>query len=332
MSRDVLVSAERICKTFRTRGALGDRGSVEAVREVSLDIRRGETVALVGESGSGKTTLGRILLRLLSPTGGTVRFDGADIFALDRQALRALRRRMQIVFQDATGSLNPRVRVGRAVGEPLEAHGLARRRDAAARVQRLFEEVGLAPSLAGKFPHELSGGQRQRVGIARALSLDPEFLVLDEPVSALDVSVQAQILNLLADLRERHRLTLLFIAHDLAVVRHMAHRVAVMYRGRTVEEAPTELLFQAPLHPYTAQLLSAGAVTDPSVASPGPATSVRPTPATSHDAGCPYASRCPHPARDERCDRTVPALRELGTRRRVACHCADVSEPRFGAP
>ena len=331
MSSDVLVSIHRVCKTFHVGGgALGSRRSVAAVRDVSLDIRRGETVALVGESGSGKTTLGRIVLRLLQPTSGTVSFDGAAVFALDRQALRAVRRRMQIVFQDAAGSLNPRIRVGRAVREPLEAHGLAGRLDAEARVRRLFAEVGLAPALMGKYPHELSGGQRQRVGIARALALEPEFLVLDEPVSALDVSVQAQVLNLLADLRERHRLTLLFIAHDLAVVRHIAHRVAVMYSGRIVEEAPAALLFQTPRHPYTAQLLSAAAVTDPSVESPGDTAAVERTTGASDAAGCAYASRCPHPARDERCSRDAPVLRELDATRRVACHYADVTGRRPG--
>jgi oligopeptide/dipeptide ABC transporter ATP-binding protein len=294
------------------------------VCDVTLTIGRGETVALVGESGSGKTTLGRIVLRLLAPTSGAVTFDGQDVLAADRRALRALRRRMQVVFQDSAGSLNPRIRAGRAVGEPLEAHGLADRHGADGRVRELFSEVGLDPGLMGKYPHELSGGQRQRVGIARALALNPEFLVLDEPVSALDVSVQAQVLNLLADLRERHRLTLLFIAHDLAVVRHIAHRVAVMFAGRIVEQAPADVLFTAPRHPYTTQLLAAAAVTDP--AAPGPRVAVpveRSAPGT--DArGCAFASRCAHPARDERCDRERPTLRELHAAHCVACHHAEV--------
>ena len=258
MSADTLVSVVGVVKTFHTGGgARGRRRSIEAVRDVSLTIGRGETLALVGESGSGKTTLGRIVLRLLAPTRGTVTFDGQDVHAADRRSLGALRRRMQIVFQDAAGSLNPRIRVGRAVREPMEAHGLADRRDADARMRRLFAEVGLDEALVEKFPHELSGGQRQRVGIARALSLEPEFLVLDEPVSALDVSVQAQVLNLLSDLRERHRLTLLFITHDLAVVRHVADRVAVMSAGSIVEEAPADALFATPRHEYTARLLAA---------------------------------------------------------------------------
>jgi oligopeptide/dipeptide ABC transporter ATP-binding protein len=317
VSAGALVSIARVSKTFRTGGGvLGTRRSLEAVRDVSLDIARGETLALVGESGSGKTTLGRIVLRLLAPTAGTVLFDGEDVHAADRRALRALRRRMQIVFQDAAGSLNPRIRVGHAVREPLEAHRLAARDDADARVRRLFSEVGLEPALLERFPHELSGGQRQRVGIARALALEPEFLVLDEPVSALDVSVQAQVLNLLADLRGRHRLTLLFIAHDLAVVRHVADRVAVMYAGRIVEEAPADPLFRAPRHPYTVQLLAAAAGFTP------PA---EPIVLETPSAGCAYAPRCGHPARDARCGREPPVLRELETPHRVACHHADVA-------
>ena len=256
MSDVPLVQIERVSKTFRSGGGLFGRSrALEAVRDVSLTIERGETLGLVGESGSGKTTLGRILLRLLEPTSGRVLFDGQDVFALDRAALRGLRRRMQIVFQDAAGSLNPRMRVGRAVREPLVAHRMYHGAAADTRVAELFEEVGLSRDLLDTYPHQLSGGQRQRVGIARALSVRPEFLVLDEPVSALDVSVQAQVLNLLTDLRERHRLTYLFIAHDLAVVQHLAERVAVMYQGRIVELGPREEIFARPQHPYTVQLL-----------------------------------------------------------------------------
>jgi ABC-type oligopeptide transport system ATPase subunit len=264
-----LVQIERISKTFRSGGGLFGRARrLEAVHDVSLTIERGETLGLVGESGSGKTTLGRILLRLLDPTSGSVRFDGQDVFALERATLRELRRRMQIVFQDAAGSLNPRMRVGRAVREPLEVHRMYRGAAADARVVELFEEVGLSRDLIEKYPHQLSGGQRQRVGIARALSVRPEFLVLDEPVSALDVSVQAQVLNLLADLRERHGLTYLFIAHDLAVVQHLAERVAVMYQGRIVELGERESIFENPQHPYTQTLLASVPVPDPHATAP----------------------------------------------------------------
>jgi ABC-type glutathione transport system ATPase component len=264
VSEPPLVRVEGVSKTFRSGGGLFGRArTLQAVRDVSLTIARGETLGLVGESGSGKTTLGRILLRLLEPTAGTVLFDGQDVFGLDRRRLRALRRRMQIVFQDAAGSLNPRMRVGRAVREPLLVHRLCRGADADARVRELFEEVGLSHDLIDTYPHQLSGGQRQRVGIARALSLRPDFLVLDEPVSALDVSVQAQVLNLLADLRERHGLTYLFIAHDLAVVQHLAERVAVMYQGRIVEAGPRDAVFSDPEHPYTVRLLESVPPLDP---------------------------------------------------------------------
>ncbi len=251
-----LVDAEHLVKTFRSGGGLFAKpGSVRAVDDVTLAVHRGETLGLVGESGSGKTTLGRLILRLLEPTSGSIRFDNTDVLALDARALRALRRRMQIVFQDPFGSLNPRMTVGAAVREPMEVHRLARGAEAQSRVTALFREVGLDPSYTSYYPHELSGGQRQRVGIARALSLEPDFVVLDEPVAALDVSVQAQVLNLLADLRERRRLTYLFLAHDLAVVRHLAERVAVMYFGKLMEVAPAEMLYAEAMHPYTASLL-----------------------------------------------------------------------------
>jgi len=296
-----LVEVRDLRKEFRTGGGLfAKKHSVRAVDDVTLSIDRGETLGLVGESGSGKTTLGRLVLRLTEPTSGTVRYDGQDIVALDARALRLLRRYMQPVFQDSSGSLNPRMRVGAAVKEPITVHRLYSGPDADRRVAELFTEVGLDPSLISSYPHELSGGQRQRVGIARALSVEPDFLVLDEPVSALDVSVQAQVLNLLADLKERRSLTYLFIGHDLAVVRHLADRVAVMYFGKIVEQAPTASLYERPRHPYprhpyTTTLLSSVPSTDPSQ-QPERIVLQGEVPSTKHrPSGCPFHARCPHP-------------------------------------
>jgi oligopeptide/dipeptide ABC transporter ATP-binding protein len=308
-------------KEFRTGGGLfAKKHSVRAVDDVTLSIDRGETLGLVGESGSGKTTLGRLVLRLTEPTSGTVRYDGQDIVALDARALRLLRRYMQPVFQDSSGSLNPRMRVGAAVKEPITVHRLYSGPDADRRVAELFTEVGLDPSLISSYPHELSGGQRQRVGIARALSVEPDFLVLDEPVSALDVSVQAQVLNLLADLKERRSLTYLFIGHDLAVVRHLADRVAVMYFGKIVEQAPTASLYETPRHPYTTTLLSSVPSTDPSQ-QPERIVLQGEVPSTKHrPSSCPFHARCPHPKKDERCRVEVPELVEIEAGHRVACH------------
>jgi oligopeptide/dipeptide ABC transporter ATP-binding protein len=284
-----------------------------------------EVVGLVGESGSGKTTVARLLIRLLEPTSGTVRFDGQNIFDLNPAALRNQRRRMQLVFQDSSGSLNPRMRVGTAVREPIVVHRLHRGADADGRVAELFEEVGLDASLISSYPHELSGGQRQRVGIARALAVEPEFLVLDEPVSALDVSVQAQVLNLLADLRERRGLTYCFIAHDLSVVRHLADRVAVMYAGRLMETAPADALYGAARHPYTAALLSSIPSLTPSRPA-GRATAAGDTPSALHrPRGCPFHPRCAHPKKDARCESDVPPLRELTQNHSAACHYAEAS-------
>ena len=325
MSGEPLLVLDNLVKEFRGGGLFRRGPPVRAVDRVSLTVRRGEALGLVGESGSGKTTLGRCALRLVEPTAGTVHFDGVPVLALDRSALRTLRRRMQIVFQDPYGSLNPRMTVGAAVREPLEVHRLAKGTTAIERVARLFDEVGLDPSIADRYPHELSGGQRQRIGIARALSVEPEFLALDEPVSALDVSVQAQVLNLLADLRERRRLTYLFIAHDLAVVRHLADRVAVMYLGRLMEAGSTTALFAKPLHPYTVSLLEAVPVPDPTaprrrVVPVGDPPSVRRPPP-----GCVFHPRCPHPSKDSRCSTEVPKFREVAPGQWAACHYAETT-------
>ncbi len=259
-----LVEVRHLVKEFASGQGLLRRGAVvRAVDDVSFDIEEGETFGLVGESGSGKTTTGRCLLRLVEPTSGEVRFRGRDLLALSAAEMRRVRREMQIVFQDPYSSLNPRMRAGAIVEEPLVIHrmgaGPARRR----RVAELFELVGLDPALASRYPHEFSGGQRQRIGLARALALEPSLVIADEPVSSLDVSVQAQVVNLLMDLQQRLQLTYLFIAHDLRLVRHICSRVAVMYRGRIVELAATAAIFDAPQHPYTRALLSAIPVLDP---------------------------------------------------------------------
>jgi len=261
-----LLEVHHLVKEFtRRRGFLGRSTAVRAVDDVSFDIGQGETFGLVGESGSGKTTTGRCILRLVEPTSGEVRFRGEDVLAFPRERLRRARRDMQIVFQDPASSLNPRLRIGAAVEEPLVIHRLGTRAERRARVEEVFTLVGLDPALVRRHPRELSGGQRQRVGLARALVLSPSLVIADEPVSSLDVSVQAQVVNLLMDLQARLRLTYLLIAHDLRIVRHVCDRVAVMYLGRIVEMAAAASLFASPRHPYTQALLSAMPVADPSV-------------------------------------------------------------------
>jgi len=295
-------------------------GQVKAVDGVDLTIRRGETMGLVGESGCGKTTTGRCILRLETPTAGEIRYDGVDIAKLGRKDLVALRRRIQVIFQDPYSSLNPRMKVGEIIGEPMRVHGIqpdgARRN---ARVKELLSVCGLDPNFADRYPHEMSGGQRQRVGIARALALEPEFIVCDEAVSALDVSIQAQIINLLEDLREQFNLTYLFIAHDLSVVRHLCQRVAVMYLGRIVEFADCDELFDNPLHPYTQALLAAVPVPDPAVEagrSVRPLAGEVPSP-INPPSGCVFHPRCPVAVPE--CKVVRPELRELRPGHWVAC-------------
>ncbi|MGC8724143.1 MAG: ABC transporter ATP-binding protein [Acidobacteriota bacterium] len=300
----------------------GPRGYLNAVDDVSLRVWRGETLGLVGETGSGKSTLGRCLVRLIKPTSGEILFEGEDLLALRGGALRRKRRDFQIIFQDPYGSLNPRMRVEAIVTEPLAIHRMGDRRQRRERAVELLDQVGMEPSALPRFPHEFSGGQRQRIGIARALALNPKFVVCDEPVSALDVSVQAQIINLLQDLQERLGLTYLFIAHGLQVVAHISTRVAVLFQGRIVEMGPREELFQRPLHPYTRSLLDA--VLDPDPGVPRPAREgpqAEPAAVHSPAPGCRFAPRCP--LAEQLCRAEEPALRELAPGHTAACHLAD---------
>ena len=316
-----LLRVRGLTKRFPIRRGLMRRevAAVQAVPDVSFDLRAGQTLAIVGESGCGKSTAGRLLLRLLEPTAGGVTLDGVDLFSLDAASLRRARRDMQIIFQDPYGSLNPRMSVREVVAEPLLLHGLASARDVDARVDAVLKMSGLSSFHAARYPHEFSGGQRQRVGIARALATRPKLIVCDEPVSALDVSVQAQILNLLRDLQKETGVAYVFISHDLAVVRHIADRVAVMYLGRIVEHAASARLFADPRHPYTRSLIAAAP-------RPTPKGKVPPVPMKGETAsaiapppGCAFHPRCPHA--QERCRVERPELREMNGDL-VACHFA----------
>jgi oligopeptide transport system ATP-binding protein len=316
-----LLSVKNLKKHFAVKGGFFSRQAeqVHAVDGVSFDINPGETLGLVGESGCGKSTTGRCILRLIEPSSGEVRLEGADVTRMDHAALQALRRDMQIIFQDPYASLNPRLTVAAIIGEALEIHNLVKsRKELEDRVVQLLDTVGLQPDHMRRFPHEFSGGQRQRIGIARALAVEPKLLICDEPVSALDVSIQAQVINLLEDLQEKFSLTYLFIAHDLSVVEHISDRVAVMYLGRVVEIAPARELYDNPLHPYTEALLSAVPIPDPTVKRkritlqgdvPNP---IRPP------SGCHFHTRCPIARPD--CSQRDPQLHEGKPGHWVACH------------
>ncbi|KTT13575.1 peptide ABC transporter ATPase [Pseudomonas oryzihabitans] len=294
------------------------RPPVQAVSDVSFAVRRGETLALVGESGSGKSTLGRLLLNLLAPTAGDVIYEGRNLGNLSPTALRKVRQELQVIFQDPFASLNPRMSVADIVGEPVWLHKPLNRGQRAERVAELLRTVGLAPELAGRYPHEFSGGQRQRIGIARALAAEPRLLLGDEPVSALDVSVQAQVVNLLEDLKARFGLTLIIVAHGLGVIRHMSDRVAVMYLGEIVELAPVEALFETPLHPYTQALLAAVPVSHPRARRPRALLGGDLPSPTAPPSGCRFHTRCPH-ARPL-CREAKPLLEATPGEARVACH------------
>ncbi len=315
-----LLQVEGLKKYFPVRSGLLRRtvGHVYAVDDVSFTIGPGETLGLVGESGCGKTTVGRTILRLIEPTAGTLRLDGRDITGLRKAEFRPFRQQMQIIFQDPFSSLNPRMRAGAIVGEPLRVHGVASQHARRERVAQLFDRVGLRAAQMDNYPHQFSGGQRQRIGVARALALNPKLIIADEPVSALDVSIQAQVINLLMDLQRDLMLSYLFISHNLAVVEHISHRIAVMYLGRIVEHTDKTTLFTRPLHPYTEALLAAVPVPDPAIKRskrvvqgdvPSP---LRPPP------GCHFHTRCPFA--EPRCRVESPALREVEPGHRVACH------------
>ena len=315
-----VLEVEGLSKHFPVRKGILRRtvGHVHAVDEVSFAIGTGETLGLVGESGCGKTTVGRTILRLIEPTAGAIRLDGHDVTRLGKMEMRPFRRQMQIIFQDPFSSLDPRMSAGDIVGEPLHVHRMGRGKERTARVAELFERVGLRKAQMDNYPHQFSGGQRQRIGIARALALNPKLIIGDEPVSALDVSIQAQVLNLMMDLQHELGLAYLFISHNLAVVEHISHRIAVMYLGRIVEHTDKKTLFTTPLHPYTESLLLAVPVPDPAVKRqkrvlqgdvPSP---VRPPP------GCHFHPRCPYAF--DRCRVEPPTLREVSPGHLVACH------------
>jgi len=319
-----LIQVQELRTHFPTsrQGLLGRRGSVKAVDGLTFDIHKGETLGLVGESGCGKSTTGRTIIRLIRATSGSVLYDGRDLTKVSEREMRRLRQKLQIVFQDAYASVSSRMRVQSIIGDALAIHHLASGRSRSNRVAELLEIVGLDPRFASRYPHEFSGGQRQRIGIARALAVRPEFIVCDEPISALDVSIRAQIINLLEDLQGEFRLTYLFIAHDLAVVRHICDRVAVMYLGKFMELSPNQQLYDHPLHPYTRSLISAVPVPDPDLEDTRQRIILQgdvPSP-VSPPPGCVFHTRCP--IARERCAHEVPEWRQYAPRHWVACHYA----------
>ena len=318
-----LLSIKNLKKYFPVRSGFFSRISawVKAVDDISFDIYPGETLGLVGESGCGKTTAGRALLRLIEPTAGTIHFEGRDFLQINAAELRSMRQKMQIIFQDPYSSLNPRMTIGNIVGEALKVHGIATGAQLEHRLSELLERVGLSPTYRSRYPHEFSGGQRQRIGIARALALNPGFIVCDEAVSALDVSIQAQIINLLRDLQNEYHLAYLFISHDLNVVQHIANRVAVMYLGKIVEIAPAQTLFKAPKHPYTQALTSANPIPDPDIINETKLLEGDVPSPVNPPTGCRFHTRCPQVM--EKCKKVEPPLTKIGKgkeKQLVWCH------------
>ena len=318
-----LLEVKDLVKYFPVRGGVFSRvrNYVRAVDGVSFDLEPGETLGLVGESGCGKSTTGRAILRLIEPTSGEVNFEGTDVCSLDRESMRKLRREMQIIFQDPYASLNPRMTVGSIVGEPLTIHGIAKGKEKEEQVASLLHRVGLRPEHIRRYPHEFSGGQRQRIGIARALALNPKLIIADEPVSALDVSIQAQVINLLEDLQKEFGIAFVLIAHDLAVVQHVSDRIAVMYLGKIVEMATADKVVMEPKHPYTEALLSAVPIPDPTLKKKRMIlTGDVPSP-VNPPSGCRFHTRCPY--KEDRCVAEEPPMREISTGHFSACHFSE---------